>query len=109
MIYHNLGNSGLKVSVISLGGWLTYGNDYDISTTAECMKAAYENGVKFFDTAEEYANGQSEIAMGKVIKQFNWKQSTLVISTKIYWGVDRNDPLKGFGSNYQLCVERTIL
>ncbi|KAJ3225734.1 ATP-sensitive inward rectifier potassium channel 1 [Clydaea vesicula] len=86
MEYRFLGNSGLKVSVLSIGGWLTYGGTMDQDPTAKCLKAAYDAGINFFDTAEAYADGNSEILMGKVIKEFGWKRSDLVISTKIYWG-----------------------
>lgn len=86
MEYRFLGNSGLKVSVLSFGGWLTLGNQIDYDKTAECLKAAYENGINFFDTAEQYSNGESERAIGAAIKKFGWKRSSLVISTKIYWG-----------------------
>ncbi|OJD12426.1 hypothetical protein AJ78_06977 [Emergomyces pasteurianus Ep9510] len=66
MLYRRVGNSGLFVSVISLGGWLTYGGHVDEDGTMKCMKQAYDLGVNFFDTAESYAGGQSEIAMGKI-------------------------------------------
>ncbi|KAH8893522.1 Aldo/keto reductase [Thozetella sp. PMI_491] len=86
MEYRFLGRSGLKVSAISLGGWLTYGGHVDREGTFDCMKAAYDAGVNFFDTAEAYAGGESEKVMGEAIKKFGWKRNDLVISTKIYWG-----------------------
>jgi len=86
MEYRYLGKSGLKVSAISLGGWLTYGGQVGEDATYECMRAAFENGVNYFDTAEVYADGRSEIEMGQVIKRCGWKRSDLVISTKIFWG-----------------------
>ncbi|KAJ2994280.1 hypothetical protein HDV02_001715 [Globomyces sp. JEL0801] len=86
MEYRFLGNSGLKVSVLSLGGWVTYGKQVGNDATFECMEAAYNAGINFFDTAEVYANGESERVMGQAIKKFNWSRSSLVISTKIYWG-----------------------
>ncbi|CAK7245050.1 MAG: hypothetical protein STHCBS139747_006616 [Sporothrix thermara] len=86
MEYRFLGRSGLKVSAISLGGWLTYGGHVDKEGTFACMKAAYDCGVNFFDTAEVYADGQSEIVMGEAIRKYGWKRNDLVISTKIYWG-----------------------
>ncbi|RYP90699.1 hypothetical protein DL770_003164 [Monosporascus sp. CRB-9-2] len=92
MTYRFLGRSGLQVSVISLGGWLTYGGHVDEEKTFACMKAAYDSGVNFFDCAEEYAGGKSEEAMGKAIKKFGWKRNDLVISTKLYWG-------QAFGDN----------
>ncbi|KAI0129114.1 NADP-dependent oxidoreductase domain-containing protein [Xylariales sp. AK1849] len=86
MIYRRLGNSGLHVSAIALGGWLTYGGHVDDEKTFGCMKQAYDLGVNFFDTAENYTAGKSEIVMGKAIKKYEWKRSDLVISTKINWG-----------------------
>ncbi|KXG49842.1 Potassium channel, voltage-dependent, beta subunit, KCNAB-related protein [Penicillium griseofulvum] len=86
MQYRFLGRTGLKVSVISLGSWLTYGGHVGNETALECMKVAYDAGVNFFDTAEVYSGGQSEIVLGEAIKKFGWKQNDLVISTKIYWG-----------------------
>ncbi|OZJ03817.1 hypothetical protein BZG36_03817 [Bifiguratus adelaidae] len=86
MQYLFLGNTGLKVSAISLGGWLTYGGHVEDAGAHECMKAAYEAGINFFDTAEGYEAGESEKVMGAAIKKFGWKRKDLVISTKIYWG-----------------------
>lgn len=86
MQYRFLGRSGLQVSAISLGGWLTYGGHVDREGTFKCMEAAYECGVNFFDCAEAYAGGESEIVMGEAIKKYGWKRNDLVISTKIYWG-----------------------
>jgi voltage-dependent potassium channel beta subunit len=92
MEYRFLGRSGLSVSAISLGGWLTYGGHVDREKTYACMKAAYDCGVNFFDSAEGYASGESEVVMGEAIKKFGWKRNDLVISTKIYWG-------SAFGNN----------
>ncbi|KEZ40726.1 putative voltage-gated potassium channel subunit beta [Scedosporium apiospermum] len=86
MQYRFLGRTGLQVSVISLGGWLTYGGHVDKDGTLACMKAAYDCGVNFFDTAEGYASGESEIVMGEAIRHFGWNRNDLVISTKLYWG-----------------------
>jgi voltage-dependent potassium channel beta subunit len=84
--YRHLGASGLKVSALSLGAWVTYGGQVGEEVAFECMKAAYEAGVNFFDNAEAYANGNAELVMGNVIKKAGWKRSDLVISTKIFWG-----------------------
>ncbi|KAM3535568.1 hypothetical protein MY4038_001253, partial [Beauveria bassiana] len=86
MEYRFLGRSGLKVSCISLGGWLTYGGHVDAERSFACIKAAYDCGVNLFDCAEVYANGESEVVMGQAIKKYGWKRNDLVISTKIYWG-----------------------
>jgi len=86
MEYRFLGRSGLKVSAISLGGWLTYGGHVDREGTFACMEAAYNSGVNFFDCAEGYAEGESERVMGEAIKKYGWKRNDIVISTKLYWG-----------------------
>lgn len=86
MEYRYLGRSGLKVSALSLGAWVTYGEQVGENIAYECMTEAYDNGVNFFDNAEVYANGKAETVMGNVIKQAGWKRSDLVISTKIFWG-----------------------
>jgi voltage-dependent potassium channel beta subunit len=86
MEYRFLGKTGLKVSALSLGAWVTYGGQVGENIAYECMTAAYEHGVNFFDNAEAYAGGEAEIVMGNVIKKAGWKRSDLVIATKIYWG-----------------------
>jgi voltage-dependent potassium channel beta subunit len=86
--YRFLGRSGLKISALSLGAWVTYGGQVGEEVALECMTAAYEAGVNFFDNAETYASGQAEIVMGNVLKRQGWKRSDLIISTKIFWGGD---------------------
>ncbi len=86
MEYRNLGRSGLKVSALSLGAWVTYGGQVGEETAYQCMVAAYDAGVNFFDNAESYARGNAETVMGAVIKKVGWKRSDLVVSTKIFWG-----------------------
>ncbi|KAH9873350.1 hypothetical protein J1614_005748 [Plenodomus biglobosus] len=86
MQYRRLGNSGLHVSALGLGGWLTFGGHVENELTFACMKQAYDCGINFFDTAESYANGQSEVVMGQAIKKYNWNRNDLVISTKLNWG-----------------------
>ena len=88
MEYRHLGKSGIRVSALSLGAWITYGGQVGEDVAYDCMAAAYEAGVNFFDNAESYANGEAEIVMGKVIRQAGWKRSDVVISTKIFWGGD---------------------
>ncbi|MDZ7718430.1 MAG: aldo/keto reductase [Balneolaceae bacterium] len=86
MKYRFLGRSGLKVSALSFGSWVTFGDQIDEAVATECMKEAYDAGVNFFDNAEAYAGGQSEVVMGNIIKKEGWKRSDLVLSTKIFWG-----------------------
>jgi voltage-dependent potassium channel beta subunit len=86
MEYRPLGSSGLKVSELSLGAWVTYGEQVGEDAAYECMTTAYEAGVNFFDNAEAYADGQAETVMGNVINKAGWKRSDLIISTKIFWG-----------------------
>jgi voltage-dependent potassium channel beta subunit len=88
MEYRFLGASGLQVSALSLGAWVTYGEQTGEDIAYACMDAAYNAGVNFFDNAEAYAGGKAEIVMGNVIRRAGWKRSDLVISTKIFWGGD---------------------
>ena len=83
MEYRQLGQHGLKVSELSLGAWLTFGEQIDEDTARECMLAAHEAGVNYFDNADVYAHGQAETVMGKIIKDL--KRSDLVISSKVFW------------------------
>ncbi|MBU2506768.1 MAG: aldo/keto reductase [Bacteroidetes bacterium] len=86
MNYRFLGKSGLKVSELSFGSWITFHDQIDDTLAYNCMKEAYDSGVNFFDNAEAYAHGEAELMMGRVIKKAEWKRSDLVISTKIFWG-----------------------
>ncbi|MEE9189083.1 MAG: aldo/keto reductase [Anaerolineales bacterium] len=86
MEYRYLGKSGLQVSALSLGAWVTYGGQVGEEIAHQCMETAIKAGVNFFDNAEAYADGEAETVMGKVIKKAGWKRSDLVISTKIFWG-----------------------
>ncbi len=88
MEYRNLGRSGLKVSALSYGAWVTFDTQLQVEAAKDCMVAAYDAGVNFFDNAEAYENGTSEVIMGKVIQKAGWKRSDLVLSTKIFWGGD---------------------
>jgi voltage-dependent potassium channel beta subunit len=87
MNYRRLGNSGLKVSELSFGSWVTYGNQMGADVAGECMAAAYDAGVNFFDNAEVYAKGESEKIMGEVLHRRNWPRSSYVVSTKFFWGL----------------------
>jgi len=86
--YRRLGRSGLTVSELSFGSWVTYGNQLDEGPARECMAAAYAAGVNFFDNAEVYAKGQSERIMGNALKQLGWRRESYVISTKFFWGLN---------------------
>ncbi len=86
MEYRYLGNSGLKVSALSFGAWVTFSDQVGEDVAYKCMKEAYEAGVNFFDNAEVYANGEAEIMMGNILKKTGWKRSDLIISTKLFWG-----------------------
>lgn len=86
MEYRFLGRSGLQVSALSLGAWVTYGEQVGEEVAFDCMSAAFDAGVNFFDNAESYGRGNAEVVMGNVIKKAGWKRSELVISTKLFWG-----------------------
>ncbi len=86
MEYRFLGKSGLKVSALSFGAWVTFGDQIGEDAAYDCMKTAYDAGVNFFDNAEVYSSGQAETIMGSVLKRAGWKRSDLVVSTKIFWG-----------------------
>jgi len=89
MEYRRLGGSGLKISALSFGSWVTFVNQIDMKTGIKCMDYAYENGVNFFDNAEAYASGKSEKLMGKIIKTLNWNRDTFIVSSKVFWGGDK--------------------
>ncbi|MEK7439903.1 MAG: aldo/keto reductase [Chloroflexota bacterium] len=88
MNYRRLGNSGLRLSELSFGSWVTFHNQVDDKLALECMTAAYDAGVNFFDNAEAYALGMSETIMGQVLKKAGWRRSSYVISTKFFWGLN---------------------
>src|SRR5512138_3308241 len=87
MEYRQLGRTGIRVSELSLGSWITFHNQADVQAAAELMAAAYEAGVNFFDNAEAYAKGKSEEVMGAALKQLGWRRGSYLVSTKIYWGL----------------------
>jgi voltage-dependent potassium channel beta subunit len=90
MQYRRLGRSGLRVSTFSLGSWVTYHNQVDTGQAVEMMAAAFDAGINFFDNAEVYAGGRSETIMGDALKQLAWPRLNYVVSTKFFWGLDRN-------------------
>ncbi|MGY6560687.1 MAG: potassium channel beta subunit family protein [Luteibaculaceae bacterium] len=86
MQYRNLGKSGLKVSELSFGSWLTFGNQIDDKTAEILMHKAYDGGVNFFDNAEVYAAGKSELVMGKILKNSGWSRDSYIVSSKVFFG-----------------------
>ena len=89
MEYRRLGKSGLKVSVFSFGSWVTFSNQLNEKVATELMEYAYDNGINFFDNAEIYANGNSEIIMGKILKNTGWSRDTYILSSKVFWGGEK--------------------
>ncbi len=89
MQYRRLGRAGLRVSALSLGSWVTYHNQVDVKSAVEMMAAAFDAGVNFFDNAEGYAAGRSEEIMGAALKQLGWPRLNYVVSSKYFWGLDR--------------------
>jgi voltage-dependent potassium channel beta subunit len=87
MRYRRLGRSGLQVSELSLGSWVTYGNQVDEGAAIEALSTAKDAGVNFFDNAEVYAGGKSEVLMGNALKHLGWERESYIISTKFYWGI----------------------
>lgn len=88
MNYRRLGNAGLKVSELSFGSWVSFGTQMNVDTAYDCMVAAYDAGVNFFDNAEAYARGESEVIMGQILKRAGWRRASYVVSTKFYWGLN---------------------
>ena len=86
MLYNNLGNTGLKISRLSFGSWVTFANQLNEKKAMDCMAIAYDHGVNFFDNAEVYAQGESEKIMGNAIKKLKWGRDTFIISSKVFWG-----------------------
>jgi voltage-dependent potassium channel beta subunit len=87
MTYRRLGRSGLQVSTLSFGSWVSFGAQLDGGLARDCMAAAREGGVNFFDNAESYAGGESERLMGRAIAELGWARHEYVISTKFFWGI----------------------
>jgi len=93
MEYRRLGRSGLRVSVLSFGSWVTFANKSQLETAnqaAECLSAAKDAGVNFFDNAEAYSGGESERVMGQAFRDLGWKRHEYVVSTKLFWGIHDN-------------------
>ena len=102
MQYRRLGRSGLKVSVLSFGSWVSFGSQLAVDRARDCLQAAYEGGVNFFDNAESYAGGESEAIMGKAIAELGWPRHSYVVSSKYFWGLHE-------GPNSQNTLNRKYL
>ena len=89
MNYRNLGKTGLKISELSYGSWVTFSFQLDQKDATDMLKIAYDNGINFFDNAEAYASGDSEKIMGKAIKSLGWKRDTYIVSSKVFWGGEK--------------------
>lgn len=87
MEYRNLGRSGLRVSALSFGSWITFGNQIQKDTARALMETAYEAGVNFFDNSEAYAEGRSEEQMGQILKELNWPRDSYILSSKAFFGI----------------------
>jgi voltage-dependent potassium channel beta subunit len=90
MEYRRLGRSGLQVSVLSFGSWVTFDNQLNDDLAMECMQLAFDSGCNFFDNAESYAGGESEAIMGRVIESLGWPRHAFTVSSKYYWGIHGN-------------------
>src|SRR6476659_413439 len=89
MKYRRLGKSGLQLSELSFGAWVTFAQQISNETAEELMTIAYDSGANFFDNAEAYAEGRAEIVMGNILKKKGWPRDTFVVSSKVFWGGDR--------------------
>ena len=105
MEYRRLGKSGLQLSALSLGSWLTFGKMMDDGTAEQCMQFAYDNGVNFFDNAEGYMHGKSETVMGNILKKLDWSRDTYLVSSKVYFGVGEKPNQTGLSKKhiYEAC------
>jgi voltage-dependent potassium channel beta subunit len=105
MQYRRLGRSGLQVSELSLGSWVTYHNQVDVKSATEMLAAAMDAGVNFFDNAEIYASGKSEVVMGEAFRALKWPRLNYIVSTKFFWGLDR----EGHATNRKDTLNRKYL
>ena len=106
MEYKNLGKSGLKVSRLSFGSWLTFGKQIENNTAEELMTMAYDNGINFFDNAEIYSRGNSELVMGEILKKKGWRRDSYIVSSKAFFGLGGADlPPTAKGLNRKHLVE----
>lgn len=113
MTYRRMGRSGLQLSVLSFGSWVTFDAQLKDDTALACMQAAHDAGCNFYDNAEAYAGGESEAIMGRVIEQLGWPRWSYVLSTKVFWGIHGDVPnmrttlnRKYLHSSIEACLER---
>ena len=92
MTYRRMGHTGLQLSTLSFGSWVTFNTQLDVDRAVQCMDAARQAGCNFFDNAEGYANGKSEQIMGQVFAELGWKRNSYVVSSKYFWGIDGEMP-----------------
>ena len=97
MEYRRLGKSGIRVSALSFGAWVTFGNQVKVDDAVDLMKAAYDAGVNFFDNAEIYGRGKAEIVMGEALKKLGWRRDSYLISSKVLWGSIRKPKPTQYG------------
>jgi voltage-dependent potassium channel beta subunit len=105
MEYRRLGKSGLQLSVLSFGSWVTFHKQIEDTSADELMEIAYDNGINFFDNAEGYAFGESEKMMGRVLKNKNWDRSSYVLSSKVFFGSRKNNKPNQTGLSRKHVVE----
>ena len=104
MNYRKLGNTGLRISELSFGSWVTFHNQIDVDATAGIMAAAFDAGVNFFDNAEVYAGGRSEEVMGAALRKLGWRRGSYLVSTKLFWGLHES-PLEQNTLNRKYLIE----
>ncbi|MEY2444086.1 MAG: hypothetical protein QOC57_2156 [Ilumatobacteraceae bacterium] len=94
MVYRRVGRSGLQVSALSFGSWVSFDTQMKDDLAMECMQAAYDAGCNFFDNAEAYAGGESEAIMGRALRELGWRRNSFVVSSKFFWGIEDLPNLK---------------
>src|SRR5258708_19658337 len=92
MEYRHLGHSGLQVSALSFGAWVTFGKQIGDPVAKKLLHAAYDAGVNFFDNAEAYADGKAELGMGDILKKSGWRRSSYIVSSKVFFGWEDGKP-----------------
>lgn len=104
MLYRRLGQTGLQISALSFGAWVTFGQQIGDDTARELLQTAYAGGINFFDNAEGYAEGQAEVVMGRILKASGWNRSSYLVSSKVFFGSDYRGP-NGLGLSRKHVIE----